>query len=142
MGYKLAGYNVIGDCEIDRAMNKLYVANLHPKHNYLMDVREFEQIPNDNLPPELFDLDILDGSPPCSVFSQAGEREKGWGVEKKFREGQKAQRLDDLFFEFSKISAKLKPKVVIAENVKGLTQGNARGYVNEIFKAFRGGGRI
>jgi len=140
MGYKLAGFTVIGDCEIDQAMNKLYVANLHPKHNYLMDVREFEQIPNDNLPEDLFDLDILDGSPPCSVFSQAGEREKGWGVEKKFREGQKAQRLDDLFFEFIKIAKKLQPKTVVAENVKGLVAGNAKGYVNEIFKAFREAG--
>lgn len=138
MGYKLAGFNVIGDCEIDQAMNKLYVANLHPRHNYLMDIREFEKIPNENLPPELFDLDVLDGSPPCSVFSAAGEREEGWGKEKKFREGQKAQRLDDLFFEFIKVADKLRPKVVIAENVKGLVSGKAKGYVHEIIKAFQG----
>lgn len=140
MGYKLAGYTVIGDCEIDRAMNKLYMANLHPKHNYLMDIREFEAIPNDNLPEDLFKLDILDGSPPCSVFSIAGEREKGWNREKQFREGQKMQRLDDLFFWFIRIARKLQPKVVIAENVKGLVTGNAKGYVNEIFKAFREAG--
>ena len=35
---------------------------------------------------------------------------------------------------------KLKPKVVVAENVKGLIQGNARGYVKEIFKAFQNAG--
>lgn len=140
MGYKLAGYTVLGDCEIDQAMNKLYVANLHPKHNYLMDVRDFGAIPNENLPPELFSLDILDGSPPCSVFSVAGDREAGWNHEKQFREGQKMQRLDDLFFWFIKIAAKLQPKVVIAENVKGLVSGNAKGYVNEIFKAFREAG--
>ncbi len=142
MGYKLAGYTVIGDCEIDRAMNKLYQANLHPKHNYLMDVRDFCAIDNDKLPEELFRLDILDGSPPCSVFSIAGEREKGWNKEKQFREGQKLQRLDDLFFEFIKIAKKLQPKVVVAENVKGLVTGNAKGYVNEIFKAFREAGYL
>jgi len=140
MGYKLAGYTVIGNCEIDHAMNKIYVANHHPKFNYNMDVRDFGAIEDDKLPPELFNLDILDGSPPCSVFSSAGEREKGWNTEKQFREGQKMQRLDDLFFWFIKIAQKLKPKVVIAENVKGLTTGNARGYVNEIFKAFRAAG--
>ena len=140
MGYKLAGFNVIGNCEIDRAMNKLYQANLHPKHNYLMDVRDFEKIPNENLPEEILNLDVLDGSPPCSVFSIAGEREKGWNTEKQFREGQKLQRLDDLFFEFIKIAKKLQPKVVIAENVKGLVTGNAKGYVNEILKAFRDAG--
>lgn len=140
MGYKLAGYEMIGNCEIDPDMNKVYRTNHHPKHSYLMDVRDFKAIPDDNLPPELFALDILDGSPPCSVFSMAGQRESGWDKEKVFREGQKHQRLDDLFFEFIGIAEKLKPKIVIAENVKGLITGNAKGYVNEIIKAFRAAG--
>ena len=140
MGYKLAGYDVIGNCEIDRDMNKLYVKNHHPKYNYLMDIRDFGQIDNDRLPEELFCLDIMDGSPPCSVFSMAGQREGAWNKEKVFREGQKKQKLDDLFFEFIKIAKKLQPKIVIAENVKGLVQGNAKGYVNEIFRAFKDAG--
>ena len=43
-----------------------------------------------------YHLDILDGSPPCTSFSTAGLREKTWGKQKKFREGQKLQTLDDL----------------------------------------------
>ncbi len=31
---------------------------------------------------ELHNLDILDASFPCSVFSIAGDREKAWGKEK------------------------------------------------------------
>ena len=31
---------------------------------------------------ELKNLDILDGSPPCSVFSVAGDRERAWGQRK------------------------------------------------------------
>ena len=131
MGYKLAGYEVIGNCEIDPEMNAIYVENNHPRHNYLMDVRDFAKA---DLPEELFNLDILDGSPPCSTFSMAGAREAGWGKEKKFREGQKKQTLDDLFFEFIKIGKRLQPKVVVAENVKGLVAGKARGYVREIIK--------
>ena len=100
MGYKLAGYEVIGNVEIDRDMNKIYTLNHHPRFTYCMDIREFTATDNALLPEELFSLDILDGSPPCSVFSAAGEREKGWGKEKVFREGQKKQRLDDLFFAF------------------------------------------
>lgn len=140
MGYKLAGYEMVGNCEIDQDMNKIYNLNHHPKHTYLMDIRDFAAIDNASLPEELFNLDILDGSPPCSVFSAAGEREKGWGKEKVFREGQKKQRLDDLFFAYIDVARKLKPKVVVAENVKGLVSGKARGYVNEIFKAFREAG--
>jgi len=140
MGYKLAGYDVIGNVEIDPRVMKVYEANNHPKYPFLMDVRSFLEIPDDQLPPELFHIDILDGSPPCSVFSTAGAREKGWGKDKVFREGQAKQRLDDLFFYFIRIAGKLRPRVVVAENVSGLIKGNARGYVNEIFKAFSDAG--
>lgn len=140
MGYKLAGFDVLGGVEIDPDMMKAYRANHRPKHSYLMGVQEFKTIPDADLPKELFDLDILDGSPPCSSFSMSGSREKKWGEAKKFREGQAVQVLDDLFFHFIEIAKKLKPKVVIAENVKGLILGNARGYVKEIFKAFKESG--
>lgn len=140
MGYKLAGFDVIGNVEIDPRVMEVYKKNNHPKYPFLMDVRDFLQMPNDELPEELFHLDVLDGSPPCSVFSIAGGREKGWGKEKTFREGQKKQSLDDLFFYFIRIADKLKPKVVIAENVSGLIKGKAKGYVNEIFKAFKNAG--
>lgn len=140
MGYKLTGYDVIGNVEIDPRVMKVYQKNNHPKYPYLMDVREFLKIPDADLPKELFHLDILDGSPPCSVFSTAGEREKGWNKEKVFREGQARQKLDDLFFYFISIAQKLQPRVVIAENVSGLLKGNAKGYVNEIFKAFDAAG--
>lgn len=140
MGYKLAGFDVIGNCEIDPRMMKIYKANNHPKHSFLMDIRDFVKLENSGLPQELFDLDVLDGSPPCSVFSTAGKREDGWGTEKVFREGQAKQRLDDLFFWFIDVARKLQPKVVIAENVTGITKGNARGYVNEILSAFKTAG--
>lgn len=140
MGYKLAGFDVLGGVEIDPEMMKIYRANHNPKHSYLMGVQQFKNIPNEELPKELFELDILDGSPPCSSFSMAGAREKKWGKASKFREGQAVQNLDDLFFDFIDVAKKLQPKVVIAENVKGLIQGNARGYVKEIFQGFREAG--
>lgn len=134
MGYKLAGCEVIGCNEIDPRMNKVYVENHHPKYNYLEDIRDFNK--REDLPKELYNLDILDGSPPCSTFSMAGQREDAWGVEKKFREGQKEQTLDDLSFVFIETVAKLRPKVVIMENVEGLMLGNAWKYVQEIYKKF------
>lgn len=136
MGYKLAGYDVIGDLEIDKRMNSIYLANHNPKHNFVMDIRDFNNLDNSQIPDELFDLDILDGSPPCTTFSMAGKREKSWGVKKKFREGQKEQTLDDLSFIFIETVNKLKPRFVIMENVEGLTKGNAWGYVQRIYKHF------
>lgn len=133
MGYKLAGCEVLGCCEIDPKMNEVYVKNHNPKYNFLMDIRKFNQTPDDELPEELFDLDILDGSPPCTTFSMAGEREESWGKKKKFREGQAEQTLDDLSFVFIETVKKLKPRVMIMENVEGLLLGEAWGYVQRIY---------
>lgn len=135
MGYKKAGFKVLGNVEIDPRVNAVYVENNHPKYNYCMDLRKFNEL--ENLPAELFSLDILDGSPPCSTFSTAGLREKSWGKEKVFREGQQKQVLDDLFFVFLDTVAKLRPKIVVAENVTGIIKGNAKGYVNLILKRFK-----
>ena len=135
MGYKLCGVDVLGCCEIDKKMNDVYVANHHPKYNYLMDIRKFNEL--EDLPEELFNLDILDGSPPCTTFSMAGEREDSWGKKKKFREGQSEQTLDDLSFVFIETVAKLRPKTVIMENVEGLLLGNAYKYVEKIYSKFK-----
>lgn len=137
MGYKLAGCDVIGCCEIDPKMNEIYIKNHHPKYNFLMDIRDFNKLPIEELPEELLDLDILDGSPPCTTFSMAGDREDSWGKKKKFREGQAEQTLDDLSFVFIETVAKLMPKVMIMENVEGITLGNAWTYVQRIYKELK-----
>ncbi|NCB47980.1 DNA cytosine methyltransferase [bacterium] len=70
----------------------------------------------------------------------AGSREKAWGEKKKFREGQSEQVLDTLFFDFINLAKRLKPKVVIAENVKGLLIGSAREYLHKIISEFDSAG--
>lgn len=134
MGYKLAGYSMIGANDIDPEMRWHYEKNLHPELYIEGPIKDL--ITND-VPEALFNLDIFDGSPPCSSFSMAGSREKAWGREKHFREGQAVQILDDLFFDYLNVVERLQPKVAIAENVKGMLAGNARGYVQEILKRFK-----
>ena len=134
MGYKLAGFNHLGGVEIDPPIADIYKTNHNPKYLYLEDIRTF--VKRSDIPEELYNLDLLDGSPPCSSFSMAGNREKDWGKSKVFKEGQAQQVLDDLFFEYIELAKKLQPKIVLAENVKGLIQGNAKLYVKRIFKAF------
>lgn len=131
MGYKLAGFDVLGCNEIDPKMMEVYIENHKPKYSYLEGIQTFKN--RKDLPKELYNLDILDGSPPCSSFSMAGNREKDWGKEKKFREGQSEQVLDTLFFDFIDLAKELQPKVVVAENVKGLLIGNAIEYVRKIY---------
>jgi DNA (cytosine-5)-methyltransferase 1 len=134
MGYKLAGFDVLGCNEIDPKMIEAYKANHNPKYAYLEPIQTFKL--RTDLPDELYNLDILDGSPPCSSFSMAGNREKDWGKEKVFREGQAEQVLDTLFFDFIDLAKELQPKVVVAENVKGLLLGAAKEYVIKIYEAF------
>lgn len=134
MGYKLAGFDVIGCNEIDPKMMEAYVVNHKPRYSFLESIETFKK--RKDLPVELYNLDILDGSPPCSSFSMAGNREKDWGKEKKFREGQAKQKLDTLFFDFIDLAKELQPKVVVAENVKGLLLGSAKEYVRRIYKEF------
>lgn len=134
MGYKLAGYTVLGCNEIDPKIIEVYKENHHPKYAYCEGIQQFKN--RDDLPEELYNLSILDGSPPCSSFSMAGAREKDWGKEKKFKEGQSKQVLDTLFFDFIDLAKKLQPKVVVAENVEGLMFGAAREYVKKILKEF------
>ena len=138
MGYKLAGFEHLGGVEIDEKVAEIYRLNHKPKHLFVEDIRKFNK--RNDLPAELYSLDILDGSPPCSTFSMAGSREKAWGKEKQFREGQAVQVLDDLVFEYVRTIEKLKPKVCLLENVRGIIQGNAKAYSKEIVRQMEAAG--
>lgn len=134
MGYKRAGCNVIAANDIDPKMAYHYKLNLNPKHYFLCPIRD---LLTKELPSELFQLDILDGSPPCSTFSTVGSREKSWGKKKHFREGQAKQVLSDLFFDYLDLVERIKPRVAIAENVKGMILGNAKGYTKMVMQRFK-----
>ena len=124
MGYKMNGLDVVGFCEIDNKMSDNYLLNFNPFYKYKCDIR--------NLNISKLKIDILDGSPPCSTFSLSGKRENDWGKKRKFSEGQKKQVLDTLFFDFIEIIKQTSPKIVIAENVKGIMLGNAKKYSYKI----------
>lgn len=134
MGYKRAGCSIVAANDIDPEMAWHYKRNLNPPSYYLCPIRD---LITKDLPSELFELDILDGSPPCSTFSMAGSREKSWGKDKHFREGQAKQVLSDLFFDYLNLVERLRPKVAIAENVKGMILGNAKGYTKLVMQRFK-----
>lgn len=134
MGYKRAGCEVIAANDIDPEMAYHYKLNIKPRHYFLCPIKDLLTA---KLPDELYHLDILDGSPPCSSFSMAGNREKDWGKKKHFREGQAEQVLDDLFFDYLALVDRLKPKVSIAENVKGMISGKAKGYAKMVVQQYK-----
>ncbi len=126
MGYKLAGFQHLGGVEIDKRMAELYKINHCPKYMYVEDIRKFNK--REDLPQELYELDILDGSPPCTTFSMSGKREDSWGKKKFFSEGQTSQILDELVYVYCDTINKLRPKVAILENVRGIVAGRAKKY--------------
>jgi len=135
MGYKLAGFDVLGFNEIDPKLAAAYIENHKPKYAFIEPIQSFKN--REDLPADLYDLDILDGSPPCSPFSDANNRgSKHWGKERVFREGQANQVLDTLFFDFIDLTKKLSPKIAIAENVPGLLFKRCKQYVDRIYKEF------
>jgi DNA (cytosine-5)-methyltransferase 1 len=139
LGYKMAGYRVAWASEFIPAAQETYRAN-HP--GTILDGRDIRQVkPSDildaiGLAPG--DLDVFDGSPPCSSFSSAGSREDGWGKAKKYSDT--VQRTDDLFWEYVRLIEGVKPRAIVAENVTGLVRGTAKGYFLEILARLKQAG--
>jgi DNA (cytosine-5)-methyltransferase 1 len=127
-GYRMAGFRVLYANEFIAAARDSYKANAAPYT--FVDGRDIRHVTVEDflatvkLAPG--ELDLLDGSPPCASFSTVGKREGGWGQVKKYSD--KAQRTDDLFFEYARLVRGVQPKTFVAENVSGLVKGTAKGY--------------
>ena len=137
-GYKLAGGNILCVNEFVDAALDTYFANYGGTPALTGDILELSGIDFlDKTGLKLGELDVLDGSPPCSAFSIAGRREKGWGTEKKYSEDKKVKNVEDLFFEFIRVANDIQPKVIIGENVKSIMFGKAKEYFVKIINAFQ-----
>lgn len=136
LGYKMAGGNVLAAIEFLDYQAKTYRHNHKGTILLEQDIRKLKgKDILDKIGLKVGELDILDGSPPCSAFSTSGSREKGWGEVKSY--GNTKQRVDDLFFEYSRLIREIQPKVFVAENVSGLVKGKAKGYFKEILAELR-----
>ncbi len=137
LGYRMAGFKVLWASEFIEAARKVYEANAAP--GTVVDGRDIRKVDPLQVLRALKlkpgELDVLDGSPPCSSFSTAGKREKGWGKSKKYSD--KEQRTDDLFFEYVRFLKAIQPRTFVAENVSGLVKGTAKGMFLEILRAMK-----
>jgi len=137
LGYRMAGFRVLYANEFIEAARDSYRANMAA--GTIIDERDIRHIePGDILEQiglKRGELDVLDGSPPCSSFSTAGIKEKGWNKVKTYSDG--AQRSDDLFYEYIRILEGVMPKVFVAENVSGLIKGVAKGYFLDVLKKMK-----
>lgn len=134
-GYILAGAEVLAAVEFLDYQASVYRAN-HPKTKvYEEDIRKLDPLKIlEDLGLKVGELDVLDGSPPCSSFSVSGKGSKGWGEAKSY--GNRRQVTDDLFFEYIRFVDAIRPKFFVAENVKGLLLGKNKAYLSYILKSF------
>lgn len=136
-GYRLAGADILLINEFVEAAVETYTANFPDTKVLVDDIKKYTSDDFLNMAGiAKGELDILDGSPPCSAFSVAGKREKGWGKEKSYSDGKMQVAIEDLFYEFIRIAEGIQPKVIVAENVKGITFGEARGKLNAFVNEF------
>lgn len=141
-GYRMAGGKVLAINEFVPEARNSYASNWPETFIFPQDVRELTgAMILEKISKAPGELDILDGSPPCSAFSTLGSREKGWNKVKKYSDVKQGS-VETLFFEYVRILSELQPKVFVAENVAALAIGKSKGYLNEFFRAFERAGYV
>lgn len=164
-GYRLAGAKILAINEFVEEAIKTYSINFPDTKIIPGDIKSLtgkDFLKAANI--KVGELDILDGSPPCAAFSVSSyKKEKTWkgavtdtrrayfdddgeviyegevsvsdGI-KTYSDGKTIEAIEDLFHEFIRVANEIKPKVIIAENVKGLTMDIARAKLAEFINGF------
>jgi DNA (cytosine-5)-methyltransferase 1 len=125
LGFEQAGFDIIGAVEIDPIHSSVHEFNFPECKVFCTDVSKIQsaKILHD-LNISKGDLDVVFGGAPCQGFSLIGKR-----------------AIDDprnsLVFHFVRLVKELKPKYFVFENVKGLTIGKHRAFLEEIIAALQ-----
>lgn len=122
-GYELAGFKIIGGIDFNKDATNTFQHNFKDAKVFCTDIN---QITDDEIEANYKGVDVIVGGPPCQGFSSANRWQK---------------ELDDprnkLFFQFLRFVKKLKPKVIMIENVRGLLtrdNGYAKNRISELLR--------
>ena len=128
LGFEQAGFDIVAAVDIDPihcAAHKFNFPQCATVCKSVVDVTGDELRRGAGLGKR--DIDIVVGGAPCQGFSMIGKR-----------------ALDDsrnqLVYHYVRVVMELKPKYFVFENVKGLTVGKHRRFLQEIIEAFQSGG--
>ena len=125
-GITAAGFNIVASNELVDDYRAIYKENF-PNANFLSnDIKDITDKEIDEVLKEHPEIDLFAGGPPCQGFSLAGKRD----VEDK---------RNTLFQYYLRIANKVRPKVILMENVRLLTSmKNPEGRLikDEIIKTF------
>lgn len=107
-GITAAGFNIVASNELVDDYRAIYKENF-PNANFLSnDIRDITEEEIGKVLKEYPDIDLFAGGPPCQGFSLAGKRD----VE---------DQRNTLFQYYLRIANKVRPKVILMENVRLLT---------------------
>lgn len=120
-GYELAGFKIIGGIDFNKDATNTFKHNFKDAKVYCTDINT---ITDDEIDENYQGVDVVVGGPPCQGFSSANRWQK---------------ELDDprnkLFFQYLRFVKKLRPKVIMIENVRGLLtrdNGYAKNRISEL----------
>lgn len=124
MGFEQAGFNIAAAIEIDPIHCAAH------KFNFPQTVvipRSVAELSGDDIRRiaglEARDIDCVFGGPPCQGFSMIGQRALN-------------DPRNSLVMDFVRLVAELDAKTFVFENVKGLTVGKQREFLDELVEAF------
>jgi DNA (cytosine-5)-methyltransferase 1 len=112
-GFFDAGYDVVLGVDFDEAALKTFKENHGKAEAMKLDLFNHENINViiDFLRDRKINLDVLVGGPPCQGFSVAGPRDMN-------------DKRNTLYTAMVKLAERVKPQVVVLENVPGMVQTN------------------
>lgn len=117
IGMEAAGHQCVGHCEIDKYANKSYEAMHNPSESEVF----FEDVRTINYA-DMPECEVYCFGFPCQSFSITGKR------------GGFYDTRGTLFFEVMRLAKKRKPRILFAENVKGLLSHDGGGTFRTIIE--------
>ena len=136
LGFRLAGFRTLWANDLEEHARRSYAANLEAP----IDGRDIRHLTAADILAAtglgVGELDVFEGSPPCTAFSTAGKRAKGWG-QTKDHAGHVQANVEDLFFDWLRLLEGLRPRAFVAENVSGMVKGVAKGYFKDVLRAMK-----
>lgn len=136
LGFRLAGFRTLWANDIEDHARACYSANLESP----IDGRDIRHLAAADVLAAtgltVGALDVFEGSPPCTAFSTAGQRAKGWN-QTKDHAGHVQTNVEDLFYDWLRLLDGLRPRAFVAENVAGLVKGVSKGYFKDILRRMK-----
>jgi DNA (cytosine-5)-methyltransferase 1 len=140
LGFEMAGFDVAVAVEIDpihclthqynfphgavlcRSVAEVTGAEIRQQLAQVVR-RDHPEVAPDRVDPDRVDIDVIFGGPPCQGFSMMGKRA--------FDDPRNA-----LMFHFARLVNELQPKYFVIENVRGMTLGQHRTFLDELIEFF------